>query len=96
MMNFSKISVVGLGYIGLPTAAMFASRGVEVVGVDIDPNVIATINSGGIHIIEPDLDAIVHQAVNKGKLRATDTRKCGRFSDICSDPDSQRQHGAQP
>ena len=39
--------------------------------MDIDPNVIATINSGGIHIIEPDLDAIVHQAVNKGKLRAT-------------------------
>ena len=45
-MDFTKISVVGLGYIGLPTAAMFASRGVEVVGVDINQDVVATINSG--------------------------------------------------
>ena len=71
MMNFSKISVVGLGYIGLPTAAMFASRGIEVVGVDVNPDVVATINSGGIHIIEPDLDAVVYKSVNEGKLRAT-------------------------
>ena len=70
MMNFSKISVVGLGYIGLPTAAMFASRGIEVVGVDVNPDVVATINSGGIHIIEPDLDAVVYKSVNEGKLRA--------------------------
>ena len=71
MMNFSKISVVGLGYIGLPTAAMFASRGIEVVGVDVNPDVVATINSGGVHIIEPDLDAVVYKSVNEGKLRAT-------------------------
>ena len=70
-MDFSKISVVGLGYIGLPTAAMFASRGIEVVGVDVNPDVVATINSGGIHIIEPDLDAVVYKSVNEGKLRAT-------------------------
>lgn len=70
-MEFSKISVVGLGYIGLPTAAMFASRGIEVVGVDIDPDVVAIINSGGVHIIEPDLDAVVYKSVNEGKLRAT-------------------------
>jgi UDP-N-acetyl-D-mannosaminuronic acid dehydrogenase len=54
--DFSKISIVGLGYIGLPTAAMFASRGIEVVGVDVNPDVVTTVNSGGIHIIEPDLD----------------------------------------
>tara|TARA_B100000780_G_scaffold275273_1_gene241622 strand:- start:608 stop:1864 length:1257 start_codon:yes stop_codon:yes gene_type:complete len=70
-MTFLKISVVGLGYIGLPTAAMFASRGIEVVGIDVDPKVVKTINSGGIHIIEPYLDAVVYKAVNEGKLRAT-------------------------
>ncbi len=71
MMNFSKISVIGLGYIGLPTAAMFASCGIEVVGVDVDPNVVTTINSGRVHITEPDLEAIVYKSVNEGKLRAT-------------------------
>lgn len=70
-MNFSKISVVGLGYIGLPTAAMFASRGIEVVGLDINPDVVAAINSGLVHITEPDLDAVVYKSVNEGKLRAT-------------------------
>lgn len=70
MTDFSKISIVGLGYIGLPTAAMFASRGIEVVGVDVNPDVVTTVNSGGIHIIEPDLDAIVYKSVKEGKLRA--------------------------
>lgn len=68
-----RISVVGLGYIGLPTAAMFASRKIEVVGVDVNQHVIDTINRGEIHIVEPDLDMLVHAAVKEGYLRATTT-----------------------
>lgn len=69
--QFNRIAVIGLGYIGLPTAAMFASRKVEVVGFDINRNVVDTVNKGEIHIIEPDLDAVVHHAVSEGYLRAT-------------------------
>lgn len=66
-----RISMIGLGYIGLPTAALFAARGVEVIGVDVSPYVVETINAGKIHIVEPELDGIVHKAVTVGKLRAT-------------------------
>lgn len=69
--QFKKISVVGLGYIGLPTAAMFASRKIEVVGVDVNEAAVSTINRGEIHIVEPDLDMVVHAAVHEGYLRAT-------------------------
>lgn len=68
---FDRISMIGLGYIGLPTAALFAARGVEVIGVDVSPKVVETINAGKIHIVEPELDGIVHKAVTDGKLRAT-------------------------
>jgi UDP-N-acetyl-D-mannosaminuronic acid dehydrogenase len=68
---FKKISVIGLGYIGLPTAAMLASRKIEVVGVDTNEAVVNKINCGEIHIVEPDLDMVVSAAVNKGYLRAT-------------------------
>lgn len=68
---FSRVSVVGLGYIGLPTAAVLASRKVPVIGVDICENTIDTINRGEIHIIEPELDIVVHAVVNEGYLRAT-------------------------
>ncbi len=71
--QFKKISVVGLGYIGLPTAAMFASRKIEVVGVDINQSAVDTINRGEIHIVEPELDIMVHAAVQEGYLRATTT-----------------------
>jgi UDP-N-acetyl-D-mannosaminuronic acid dehydrogenase len=64
------ISVVGLGYIGLPTAAVLASRGVQVLGLDVNPRVVETVNKGLIHIEEPDLDAVVRVAVDKGLLRA--------------------------
>ena len=70
-MSFKKISVYGLGYIGLPTAAVIASRGVEVVGVDVSENAVDTINRGEIHIVEPDLDIAVRSTVSIGKLRAT-------------------------
>ena len=70
-MSFETISVIGLGYIGLPTAAMFASRKKKVIGVDVNQHAIDTINRGEIHIVEPDLDMIVHAAVNEGYLKAT-------------------------
>jgi UDP-N-acetyl-D-mannosaminuronic acid dehydrogenase len=65
-----KIVVVGLGYIGLPTASLLATKGFPVVGVDVNPRVVATINAGNIHIVEPDLDILVRSAVNSGMLRA--------------------------
>src|SRR5205085_12251680 len=69
--NFKKVSVLGLGYVGLPVSAVFASRGFEVVGVDVNPSVVKVINEGRIHIVEPDLDMLVQAAVSAGKLRAT-------------------------
>lgn len=68
---FKRISVIGLGYIGLPTAAMFASRKVEVVGVDVNQSAVDTINRGEVHIVEPDLDLVVRAVVKEGYLRAT-------------------------
>lgn len=69
--KFQKIVVMGLGYIGLPTASMLATKGHQVVGVDISEDVVATINSGNIHIVEPDLDILVRSAVNSGRLKAS-------------------------
>jgi len=62
---------MGLGYIGLPTAAVAASKGIRVVGVDVNPTVVETINQGKIHIIEPDLDKVVKEVVEKGQLVAS-------------------------
>jgi UDP-N-acetyl-D-mannosaminuronic acid dehydrogenase len=70
-MPFATISVIGLGYIGLPTAAVFASRKKQVIGVDVNQNAVDIINRGQIHIVEPDLDMVVHAAVTEGYLRAT-------------------------
>lgn len=72
-MEFNAISMIGLGYIGLPTAAVFASRRKQVIGIDIDQNAVDTINRGEIHIVEPELDIVVRAAVNEGYLRATTT-----------------------
>lgn len=71
MHSFSRVSVIGLGYIGLPTAAVIASRGVEVLGVDVSEHAVNTINQGKIHIVEPDLDMLVQAAVTTGKLKAS-------------------------
>ena len=71
MQTFSKVSVIGLGYIGLPTAAVIASRGIEVLGVDVSEHAVNTINQGKIHIVEPDLDMLVQAAVTTGKLKAS-------------------------
>lgn len=69
--KFKVISIIGLGYIGLPTAAVFASRKVKVIGVDVNQHAVDTINRGEIHIVEPDLDKVVHAAVTEGYLHAT-------------------------
>jgi len=71
--TFSRISVVGLGYIGLPTAAVLASRGVDVIGVDVNPKTVDTVNQGRVHIVEPELDIVVQSTVNTGRLRAVGT-----------------------
>lgn len=70
-MEFQTISVIGLGYIGLPTATVFAARQRKVIGVDVNQHAVDTINQGKIHIVEPDLDMLVHAAVSQGFLRAT-------------------------
>ena len=72
-MSFATISVIGLGYIGLPTAAAFASRQKQVIGVDINQHAVDTINRGEIHIVEPDLASVVKTAVEGGFLRASTT-----------------------
>ncbi len=66
-----KICVIGLGYIGLPTAALLANRGYTVHGVDVVQNTVDTINQGKVHIVEPELDTFVHAAVNSGRLVAS-------------------------
>lgn len=70
-MNFNTISMIGLGYIGLPTAAVFASRKVNVIGVDVNQHAVDTINSGSVHIVEPELDMVVRAAVTQGYLCAS-------------------------
>lgn len=72
-----KIIVMGLGYIGLPTASMLATKGHQVLGVDVSEHAVTTINSGRIHIIEPDLDILVRSAVNSGNLKASLTPEEG-------------------
>lgn len=69
--QIQSISVIGLGYIGLPTAAMFASRKISVIGVDVNQHAVDTINAGKIHIVEPELDILVQASVSQGYLRAT-------------------------
>jgi UDP-N-acetyl-D-mannosaminuronic acid dehydrogenase len=64
------VSIIGLGYVGLPTAAVLASKGVEVVGVDVNQYTVDTINQGKIHIVEPELDSLVHKAVRDNYLKA--------------------------
>ena len=67
-MKFNKICVLGLGYIGLPTASTFASSGIKVVGADVNPLVVETLSRGGIHIHEPGLREVVEKAIKSGNL----------------------------
>ena len=67
-MNFQKICVLGLGYIGLPTASTFATHGLRVIGVDVNPRVVNTLKNGEIHIHEPGLRTLVEAAVKSGNM----------------------------
>ena len=67
-MNFEKICVLGLGYIGLPTASTFATHGLRVIGVDVNSQVVQTLRTGGLHIHEPGLRTLVQAALGSGNL----------------------------
>lgn len=75
--GFERIVVVGLGYVGLPVAAVLSSRRKQVIGVDCDPSVVAAINAGRTPIIEPDLDMLVRASVSTGSLRASEEMAAG-------------------
>ena len=66
-----RVSVFGLGYVGLPVSAVLAGRGFEVIGVDVEASIVEVVNNGRVPIVEPDLDMLVQAAVSAGKLRAT-------------------------
>jgi UDP-N-acetyl-D-mannosaminuronic acid dehydrogenase len=82
-MQKKVVCVVGLGYIGLPTAALLASNGFEVVGVDLNAHAVEIINQGRIHIVEPDLDAYVRSAVTAGRLKAYSQPQAADIYMIC-------------
>jgi UDP-N-acetyl-D-mannosaminuronic acid dehydrogenase len=82
-MKNKTICIVGLGYIGLPTAALLASNGYQVVGVDVSSHAVDTINQGLIHIVEPDLDAYVRSAVTAGRLKAFTSPQAADIYIIC-------------
>ena len=71
-MTFTKLCVLGLGYIGLPTASTFATHGLQVVGVDVNPHVLETLRNSGIHIHEPGLRTLVEAALKSGKLTVSE------------------------
>jgi len=81
--NRKTVCVIGLGYIGLPTAALLASNGYQVVGVDLNADAVEIINQGRIHIVEPDLDAFVRSAVSADRLKAFTTPQAGDVYMIC-------------
>ena len=60
-------AVIGLGYVGLPTAAVFADAGLDIIGVDVNPDAVASINAGRPHIVEPNLEALLRRVVEAGK-----------------------------
>lgn len=82
-MNKKTVCVIGLGYIGLPTAALLASNGFNVVGIDLNAYAVETINQGRIHIVEPDLDAFVRSAVTAGRLKAFTTPQAADIYMVC-------------
>lgn len=90
------ICVLGLGYIGLPTASIFATKGKQVLGVDVMPHVVETINRGDIHIEEPDLDVLVRAAVQSGNLKAAITpAKADTYIIAVPTPFLKRDNGAK-
>jgi UDP-N-acetyl-D-mannosaminuronic acid dehydrogenase len=94
-MKSKKVSVIGLGYIGLPTAALLASNGYSVVGMDVSEHAVTTINQGKIHIVEPDLDAFVRSAVAARRLQVFTEPQPGDVYMICV-PTPFHEGGAIP
>src|SRR5690625_1325079 len=92
--SFEKVSVIGLGYIGLPVAAVMASQGLQVIGVDINPRAVEAINQGRAHFFEPDLDALVQQSVAEGRLRATTKPEAAEAFIIAVPTPVDRDHAA--
>ena len=90
-----KIIVMGLGYIGLPTASMLATKGHQVVGVDVNAATVQTINAGHIHIVEPDLDILVRSAIHSGNLKASTEPEQGDTF-IIAVPTPFKQIGTNP
>jgi UDP-N-acetyl-D-mannosaminuronic acid dehydrogenase len=76
-MKQPEVVIIGLGYIGLPTAALIAGTGIDVLGIDINKKIVDTINAGKIHIVEPELESIVKEAVDSGNLIAANTPSVG-------------------
>ena len=72
-MEFNRVCVLGLGYIGLPTASTFARCGLVVIGVDINKYVVSTLRNGELHISEPGLQSLVREAVKSGRLQISET-----------------------
>ena len=71
MSNISSVAVIGLGYIGLPTAAILADKGLRVHGVDVNPKTVAAVNAGSVPFVEPELGDYVARNVAAGRLTAT-------------------------
>ena len=92
-MKFQKICVIGLGYIGLPTASTFAANGIHVLGVDINTHIIETLNKGEIHIHEPGLHDEVKKALHSGKFKAS-TRPEEADAFIIAVPRSKKTNSA--
>lgn len=91
------VCVIGLGYIGLPTASIFATKGLKVLGVDVSAHVVETINKGQIHIHEPDLDILVKAAVQSGNLCAkTKPEAASTFIIAVPTPFLESEDGLQP
>ena len=82
-MKKKTVCVIGLGYIGLPTAALIASKGYSVVGVDVKEEVVSLVNQGKIHIVEPDLDQFVKSAISTGLLKASNNAQLSDVYIIC-------------
>jgi UDP-N-acetyl-D-mannosaminuronic acid dehydrogenase len=92
--NFQKICVLGLGYIGLPTASTFATHGLKVVGVDINPQIVETLRSGNIHIHEPGLRTVVESALTSGNLSVSlQPEEADAFLIAVPTPFYEGQHG---
>ena len=93
-MNFQKICVLGLGYIGLPTASTFATHGLTVVGVDINRHVVDTLRNGHIHIHEPGLRMLVQSALDSGNLTVSlHPEEADAFLIAVPTPFYEDQHG---